>query len=243
MTSTHVPTFKPSQPIGTWLVRVVGSVVVLNVASAIFTYSRLRSVRYVIRVVPGSTSPPPPRLMLLPQPFGAIASLMGLVTIITWLVWQHRVTVNVWARGNPIATRPGWAVGWWFIPVANLWMPAVALARVYRASLSSSGRPASAWIVAGWWTAYILPSLVLVGAMLPKFLHAIELATPDQTGAFTLDLTPVFRSLAPWVFVTAPSAIVAGLLAIMIVSRIDRAQELQSSPEWIPPRPDLGFLR
>jgi hypothetical protein len=219
----------------------VGIVVALNVASAIFTYGRLRSVRYVIRVVPGSTPPPPPRLMLLPQPFGAIASLMGLTTIIAWLVWQHRVTANAWARGHAITTRPGWAVGWWFIPIANLWMPAVALARVYRASLASSG-PARAWIVVGWWAAYILPSLVVLGVVLPKFLHAIELATPDQTGAFTLDLTPVFRSLAPWLFVTVPSSIVAGVLAMTIVRRIDRAQALESSPEWIPPRPDLGFL-
>jgi hypothetical protein len=241
MTTTHVYAFKPPGRLGTWLVRLVGIVAALNVASAIFTYGRLRLVRYVIRVVPGSTSPPPPRLMLLPQPFGAIASLMGLATIITWLVWQHRVTANVWARGHAIPTRPGWAVGWWFIPIANLWMPAVALARVYRASLASSGRPARPWIVVGWRAAYILPGLVVLGVLLPKFLHAIDLATPDQTGAFTLDLTPVFRSLAPWLFVTVPSAIVAGVLAITIVSRIDRAQAVESSREWIPPRPDLGF--
>ena len=44
-------------------------------------------------------------------------------------------------------------------------MPAVALARVYRASLGSTGRPGRAWIVAAWWTVYILPGLVLVGEL------------------------------------------------------------------------------
>jgi uncharacterized protein DUF4328 len=240
MTSTRTYSFKPSRPIGIWLMKLIGVAVAVNIVSSVVTYGRLRSLRYVIRVVPGSTSPPPPRLALLPQPLGAIASLVALATIVTWLVWQHRVTANVWARGHRIATRPGWAVGWWFIPIAHLWMPAVALARVYRASLASSGRPARAWIVAGWWAAYILPSLVVLGVLLPKFLHAIELATPDQTGAFTLDLTPVFRALASWTLVTVPSAIVAGVLAITIVSRIDRAQAFETSPEWIPPRPDLG---
>jgi hypothetical protein len=243
MTTTQAYSFKPSGQLGLWLVRLLVVSVALNIVSSVATYGRLRSVRYVIRVVPGSASPPPPRLSLVPQPFGAVASLVGVATIITWLVWQHRVTANVWARGHPVPTRPGWAVGWWFIPVVDLWMPAIALARVYRASLSSSGRPGRAWIVAAWWAVYILPGLVVVGVLLPKFVHAVELATPDQAGAFTLDLTPVFRSLAPWTFVTVPCAILAGALAITIVSRIDRAQALQSSQEWIPPRPDLGFSR
>src|SRR2546423_14089752 len=104
MTTAHAYSFKPSGQVGLWLMRLVVVSVAFNIVSSVETYGRLRSVRYVIRVVPWSPSPPPPRLSLVPQPFGAVASLVGVTTIITWLVWQHRVTANVWARGPPVAT-------------------------------------------------------------------------------------------------------------------------------------------
>src|SRR5439155_11350703 len=82
----------------------------------------IRRTRFVIAIGRGV---PPTFPGFYPRPIGALVGLLGVATELTWLFWQHRVTRNVWARGHPIKTSPGWAVGWWFIPIANLWMPAV----------------------------------------------------------------------------------------------------------------------
>ena len=89
-------------------------------AISVFASAAMAAAKFVVGIAIGS-------LALISEALHSTVDVVA--TIITWLVWQHRVTANVWARGHPVATRPGWAVGWWFIPVVDLWMPAVALAR------------------------------------------------------------------------------------------------------------------
>ena len=77
-----------------------------------------------------------------PQPMGTvvwIASLVSTGTAICWLIWQHRAQANVWAIPSPVKpdTTPGWAVGWWFVPVANLVMPFLAVRELSRRSAGS----------------------------------------------------------------------------------------------------------
>jgi hypothetical protein len=72
---------------------------------------------------------------------------------IAWLVWQHRSQRQVRERlaAPEVRWTPGWAVGWWFVPVANLLMPAVTTAELWRASggEDGSGRP---WRTSGRWS-------------------------------------------------------------------------------------------
>jgi len=57
-----------------------------------------------------------------------LPSLLSWAVIVLWLIWQHGSTANLWARGyRDLKIRPGWAVGWWFIPFANYVMPLVAM--------------------------------------------------------------------------------------------------------------------
>jgi len=54
----------------------------------------------------------------------AIGGLAFLATVIVWCIWQHRAQANaVVLSGGGLRFTPGWAVGWWFIPIANLWKP------------------------------------------------------------------------------------------------------------------------
>jgi hypothetical protein len=92
--------------------------------------------------------------------FGII-SLVGVVTAIVWLVWQHRAQLNVRALGAA-NTRysPAWAVGWWFIPFANIVKPYGAMRELYKASDPEAGAvdwdsrptPKLLWL---WWTCYL----------------------------------------------------------------------------------------
>ena len=60
--------------------------------------------------------------------------MLAVVTGIVWLVWQHRSQSNLRRQGCGLAFTPGWAVGWWLIPMANLWKPFQATRELHKAS-------------------------------------------------------------------------------------------------------------
>ena len=57
--------------------------------------------------------------------FGALALLIGFVCSIIWFcIFSYRATRNLHIWNMPdMHTSPGWAVGWYFVPIANLWKP------------------------------------------------------------------------------------------------------------------------
>lgn len=73
-------------------------------------------------VAPGETvsfTGPTPGAFVLLQLVG-VAQWVGLIA---FLVWQHRANVAAQALGLWLTRSPGWGVGGWFIPIANLWFP------------------------------------------------------------------------------------------------------------------------
>ena len=54
---------------------------------------------------------------------------------VAWCVWQHRAHANLraFARSG-LRFTPGWAVGWWFVPIASLWKPFEAVRELWKAS-------------------------------------------------------------------------------------------------------------
>ncbi|MBM3494643.1 MAG: DUF4328 domain-containing protein [Armatimonadetes bacterium] len=56
-----------------------------------------------------------------------------IATTITWLVWMHRSYANLALLGNGRTDQtPGWAVGYWFIPILNLWKPYQLTLEIWR---------------------------------------------------------------------------------------------------------------
>jgi Domain of unknown function (DUF4328) len=230
--------FRSPGDLGRWLRILLGASAGLSVVTAIVSYGWDRHTRFAITI---GRDIRPNFPSLYPRPIGALAALLGLATELTWLFWQHRVTRNVWARGRPIKTSPGWAVGWWFIPIANLWMPAVAVYRVFRASVGRGYR-GGVWLISAWWTAYILFTLLLPGVfvatMVRPWFRGIEALSRDPNVVVSIDLTRAMHEFASWSPVVALLQVSAAVLAITIVARIDDAQE--SMEPSVPPRPDIG---
>lgn len=56
------------------------------------------------------------------------------VMIIVFIVWQFRHAKNAEALRGPLGLGSGWAIGGWFIPFANLVLPAVQLSQSAKAS-------------------------------------------------------------------------------------------------------------
>jgi hypothetical protein len=86
---------------------------------------------------------------------GIVVAAVSVGTIVIWLVWQHRGQANLHSLAIPWLTfSPGWAVGWWLIPVANLWKPFQTVRELWKASGGDEAwwRIAT-WQVIGWWWA------------------------------------------------------------------------------------------
>ncbi|MEV4680652.1 DUF4328 domain-containing protein [Streptomyces kurssanovii] len=88
-----------------------------------------------------------------------------LVTAVVFIIWFHRVTKNAALLAPDVLTRgTGWAIGAWFIPIANLWIPRSIAAQVWTASRSlphagDEHQPRTP--VNLWWAAYLGSWLVM----------------------------------------------------------------------------------
>lgn len=82
------------------------------------------------------------------------------VTIITFCVWIFRMNKNLEVLGAAdLRFSPGWAVGWFFIPIANLWKPYQAMSDLWRASKApDSWHDVERGSVLPWWWAFWLVS-------------------------------------------------------------------------------------
>ncbi len=115
----------------------------------------------------------------LTQTLGRL-ELAGLIlTGIAWFVWLHRSVANARSLGVQTEATPGWSVGWWFIPFANLVKPYRILRSLFDGLVSGSGR-----IVGFWWGCYLIAGFVSEFAALqrPETLAALRV----YAGSFLL---------------------------------------------------------
>jgi hypothetical protein len=73
-----------------------------------------------------------------------------------WIVLAHR---NLDALGaHYLDFRPGWAVGWFFIPIANLWKPFQAMRSLWRHSHSvhRAELQDDTWVLPTWWALWLI---------------------------------------------------------------------------------------
>ena len=85
-----------------------------------------------------------------------ITFVLGGIVILKWI---YRSNTNACFLGaKDMKFSPGWSVGWFFIPVANLWKPFQAMQEIYNASLNPVNwkdleKPK---IVQQWWGLWII---------------------------------------------------------------------------------------
>ncbi len=78
---------------------------------------------------------------------------------ILFLVWVYKATSRLRERpGTAMRFTPDWAVGSWFVPVANFFKPYQAMYDVWRASHGSG--EASAPLVTRWWAVIVAGNVV-----------------------------------------------------------------------------------
>ena len=95
-----------------------------------------------------------------------IAAILFLVVFIASIVlismWIYRAHANLRDRRIEMETSPGWAVGWYFVPIMNLFKPFQAMRELWSEShleADSYGDPAPGDIAA-WWACWIIGGIL-----------------------------------------------------------------------------------
>jgi Domain of unknown function (DUF4328) len=133
-----------------------------------------------------------------------------------FIVWCWRAAKNQQALGRaPERLGSGWAVGGWFIPLANFVIPVLVVQDLWRGSdvAIAAGDPRwriaeRSWLVGWWWGLFLVPLFIGLGAD----------AQDSTTELSTL------RGQNLLAFVAMLAAFVATVLGVQVVRRLDARQ-------------------
>jgi hypothetical protein len=123
-----------------------------------------------------------------------------IIVVVLFCMWANRANRNARALGAiGMAFTPGWTVGWFFIPIANLWKPYQAIKEVYQASKpdadGSEWRGAAvANVVGQWWALWVANNL------LGMMTTGMVMTEDPEMVAMSVWLSPL--SLVLWVAAT-----------------------------------------
>jgi len=172
----------------------------------------------------------------------SLLALLGLLiyvtTVVFFCIWLYRAYSNLRAFRHPgtLEYSPGWAVGSFFIPFANLVIPYRAVKELWQKSgpreealLYEPGTPALFPI---WWTFWLLASFAGRISMRVSFDEKVPTSTATMIS-----------------MVVSVLSIVAAICAYMVVDAIDKRQEETSGKANLrrfsgppPPPTNLGDM-
>lgn len=96
---------------------------------------------------------------------GAAQTAAFLATAVLFVIWFHRTRRNAEVFESGVQRMgPGWAVGGWFVPVANLWFPYRVASGIWEASVRL--HPDGGWrtvpktVLNLWWGGWVVSVLV-----------------------------------------------------------------------------------
>lgn len=141
-----------------------------------------------------------------------------MVAAVLFLVWLHRIIANGPALGGAeLRFTPRWAVGWWFVPFANLVRPVQVLSEAWSTSsvemaVSTRGARASVKLpifLRVWWGLWVLWWCLSV-------IEPVAGNDPTTTTLHGRAMIDVVVSL---------TYACAGLVCLVVVSRLTRSQD------------------
>ncbi|TRV75061.1 DUF4328 domain-containing protein [Streptomyces sp. 130] len=160
---------------------------------------------------------------------GALQMLTFLATSVVFLVWLRRVRRNA-QLFDPYAhaMQPGWAIGAWFVPIGNLWLPYQVASGVWTASAPVDGPGGRGGAPRGplnvWWAALVADQIL--NRFAGRYYARAEAGDAILRG---LDMLAVCDALD----------IGAAVLAILFVRKLTAMQTWRANlgPAPVAPRP------
>lgn len=105
------------------------------------------------------------------NPITFLIALVGLLLTVVWIivfllcvVYTSRITYrmmkNLHVLEAPVEMKPAWAVGWHFVPVANLLMPMRGVREIWRGTFALSSQPEpNPDVIGAWWGCWVLGNI------------------------------------------------------------------------------------
>ncbi|MGH2812765.1 MAG: DUF4328 domain-containing protein [Actinomycetota bacterium] len=161
-----------------------------------------------------------------------LAFFLSLGTVTAWLIWQHGAHKRLQMLGvSGLQFTPGWAVGWWFIPFANLFKPHQAMQELWKAS--QPGSTGEGWkqakahtLVGVWWWVFLIS----------RFLGGFTGGAARGAGSSD-ELKLALMFAIPVDLLT----IAAAVLAVGLIASIEeRLRYREQIPTGAAPAPDLA---
>lgn len=87
--------------------------------------------------------------------------LFSIILGITFLWWIYRTNKNLRALDDreEMTFTPGWAVGWYFIPIANLFKPYQVMQEIWRVSHKNESGTSQA-LLRWWWVLWVISNII-----------------------------------------------------------------------------------
>lgn len=144
---------------------------------------------------------------------------LRLATVVVFLVWFHRVRCNGQVfRPDGFTQSTGWAIGGWFVPLANLYFPYRTARETWEASTRSAPdgtyRNTSNAPVTAWWIVF-LASLLIDHVFAAQYLKA---ETPEE-----------LRAVSAVGAVSDLTTVVAAVLALLFVRKLTAMQHAKAT--------------
>lgn len=139
-----------------------------------------------------------------------------IATVVVFSMFTHHTCANAHALGaRGMEFSPGWAVGWYFIPIMNLFKPYHAVKEMHQALDPAAGSDdwrllgASPSVVGWWWAAWLVTNFL-----------------GNVAARVTFSSDPTILGIEPWVDVAAGLMdVVLTVLAVMVVRSLTGRQE------------------
>jgi hypothetical protein len=151
---------------------------------------------------------------------GLFQIVLAIVTAIAFFCWVYRTNANARRLGATGMSGPGWAVGCFFIPVANLWMPYQAMKEIWQASAAPADwhNQQRGAILPWWWLLFLLSGIAgQVAFVIGRSGHDIATLTAASTSAL----------------IANGIAIAARLTTLVLVRQIHRMQIEHASSQSV----------
>ncbi len=93
----------------------------------------------------------------------AIFQLIAYIAVaVAFFIWVHRANTNVRGFGVRLRFSPGWAVGCFFVPFLNLFMPYQAIKEIWKSGGGAADKcnQVNFGLVECWWALYLISAIV-----------------------------------------------------------------------------------
>jgi len=162
------------------------------------------------------------------QASSVFMSPVSLVTMIFFMIWQYRLRVNYDRMGvRGMEYTPAMNVVWWFVPIANWFLPYKVLQELWRAGAAEvpeEGRRQT-WrkappcpLIRTYWTIYL--GTIAVGFV--GSFAVMLLAFPSSSGSGMGSLPGIYLAI---MLVTSMGQLAARFMEIFIVERLTKRQQ------------------